>query len=70
MGKIHEPLHLNKWSLVQQNSETELQVLIQSLLCLTKVLNIAMVPIFEIILLQKLNHPVHNYVILCSVTFF
>jgi hypothetical protein len=58
MEVIHEPLHLDKLSLVQKRSSAYLQVLFELLLYLTKLLNVAMVRNIEVILGQMLHHSV------------
>jgi hypothetical protein len=44
----HEPLYLDKWTVEQKRSWTYLQVLFESLFCLTQSLNMTMVRNFEV----------------------
>jgi hypothetical protein len=67
METTHEPLYLDKLSLVQ-GKITDIQVLFESSPSLAKLLNTTMLQNSQVNLEQTLNHSAYNSAILCNVT--
>jgi hypothetical protein len=62
MKTTDEPLHLDK-----SNPYSQTQCIYTQTFCLTKLLNMAMVKHFEVMLGQTLNHYVQNCTVLSNV---